>query len=409
MNILLCSTSHNQTTGYARISYTLLKYLASAGHKVTHFAFQNYNWLIKHSDRPVPESVKIVDVHTLSKETFGTDIFLDVVKQVEPDCILIYNDVNVTSAFLTIVSSHHRKIPVVSYLDLIYKYQKRSLLDRVITCSEHVFVFSDVWKRHLIDGYGANDTNISVFSHGIDEEKFRKIDKKIAKVKIGLEENDFIIFNNNRNSYRKMLDIGLKAFVKFWKMTGCNPRVKYLINCRTDVEDGYNFFDIIKNASVEENVDYEMLSDHQIILLSGVHGGCVPDDTINNALNASDVGINTCGGEGFGLCNAEGAFLGVPQIVTNTGGLSDIFRKFPNMLVEPKVHMTLPASIDSHLGELAICDYRDFAHKMFFYYNNRDILRQDGIDIEKHIKECYSWDGLLKDFDDKLREILKSN
>jgi hypothetical protein len=71
--------------------------------------------------------------------------------------------------------------------------------------------------------------------------------------------------------------------------------------------------------------------------------------------------------------------------------------------------MTLPASIDSHLGELAICDYRDFAHKMFFYYNNRDILRQDGIDIEKHIKECYSWDGLLKEFDDKLREILKSN
>jgi hypothetical protein len=63
----------------------------------------------------------------------------------------------------------------------------------VITCSEHVFVFSDVWKRHLINGHGAKETNISVFSHGIDEEKFRKIDKKIAKIKIGLElEIDFI-------------------------------------------------------------------------------------------------------------------------------------------------------------------------------------------------------------------------
>jgi glycosyltransferase involved in cell wall biosynthesis len=354
----------------------------------------------------VPKSVKIIDVYKLSKETYGTDILLETVKSVNPECVLIYNDAPVISAFLTILSSNNIKIPIVSYLDLVYKYQKRELINYIISESEHVFVFSDIWKKHLIDGYGANASHVSVFPHGIDVEKFKKMDKKIAKRAIGFHEDNFIIFNNNRNSYRKLLDIGLKAFVRFWKMTGCDPRVKYLINCRLDITDGYNFHDILKNSSIEEDVDHETLVNHHVILLSKELGGCVSDDQINTALNASDVGINTCGGEGFGLCNAEGAFLGNPQIVTDVGGLSDIFYKFPNMLVEPKLNMTLTAGIDFHNGELAICDFKDVADKMFFYYSNRDVLRQDGDSVKKHIKETYSWDQLLENFDNDLRKII---
>ena len=407
MKILFCSTSINQTTGYGRISYTLLKHLASIGHKVTHFAFQNYEWLIKHSDRDLPESITIIDVHKLSKETYGTDIFLETVQTIRPDIVFIYNDVNVISGLVNILKANDVKVPVViSYVDLVYKYQKRELVDRVISESTHIFVFSDIWKKHLVDGYGADESRISVFPHGIDVEKFTKIDKNSAKKDIGLCEDDFIVFNNNRNSYRKLLDIGLKAFVRFWKMTGYDPHVKYLMNCRMDITDGYNFRDILKNASIEEDVDHETLVTNHVILLSKDLGGCLSDSQINVALNASDIGINTCGGEGFGLCNAEGAFIGNPQIVTNVGGLSDIFHEFPNMLVEPKVNMTLTAGIDFHVGELAICDYKDVADTMFFYYSNRDVLKSDGESVERHIKKTYSWDRLLENFDNDLRKII---
>ena len=71
MKILFASTSTNQTTGYGRISYKLLCHLAEQGHTIHHFAFQNYEWLVAHEDRVLPSNVKIIDVHTRSKETFG--------------------------------------------------------------------------------------------------------------------------------------------------------------------------------------------------------------------------------------------------------------------------------------------------------------------------------------------------
>jgi glycosyltransferase involved in cell wall biosynthesis len=156
-------------------------------------------------------------------------------------------------------------------------------------------------------------------------------------------------------------------------------------------------------------VNYQEISTNNIVLLSEYIGGCVPDDMINLALNASDIGINSCGGEGFGLCNAEGAYLGVPQIVTNTGGLSDIFKDFPHMLVNPVLHMTLSSGIDFHNGELAICDYKDFADKMLFYYEHRHVLDTDGKNVEKHIKATYNWDILLENFSSSLDRIMLEN
>ena len=43
--------------------------------------------------------------------------------------------------------------------------------------------------------------------------------------------------------------------------------------------------------------------------------------------NVGDIGINTCDGEGFGLCNFEQAGVGVPQIVPKVGGFLDFMQK----------------------------------------------------------------------------------
>jgi glycosyltransferase involved in cell wall biosynthesis len=279
-------------------------------------------------------------------------------------------------------------------------------MSHIANYADHIFVFSDFWKKHLVKGFGISHEKISVFPHGIDTQKFSKIDKKAAKVSIGLRPNDFVVFNNNRNSYRKLWDVTIKAFVRFWKLTGCKSNVKLLINCRMDIQDGYNFHDIIYAACINECVDIEKISNNNIILLSSTSGGIVSDSVINAAYNASNIGLNTCGGEGFGLCNAEAGFLGVPQIVTRTGGLADIFGKFENMLVDPKVYMSLTTGIDFHNGELAICDYKDFADKMYFYYNYQDIMEIDGKNLEQHMKTTYDWNRLLEQFLRDLERVM---
>ncbi|AGE49604.1 glycosyl transferase [Acanthocystis turfacea Chlorella virus Can0610SP] len=409
MKILFASTSTTQTTGYGRISYNVIVYLASLGHEIHHFAFQRIQAYGIDNERVLPKNVHVIDVHTLSKDTFGTDIWVDTINTTKPDVIIIYNDMPVTCGLINKMLNLPKPCPLISYLDIVYTFQKTELIEHVVRHSDHIFVFSDFWKKHLMEHIGISCKNISVFPHGVDTNKFKKVDKKVAKRLIGVGDDDFVIFNTNRNSYRKLLDITLKAFVRFWKLTNNDKKVKLVINCRLDIDTGYNFQDIIKAACLIEKVDYEEISTKNILLLSRDMGGIVTDDFINTALNASDIGMNTCGGEGFGLCNAEGAFLGVPQIVTKTGGLSDIFKDFDNMLVDPKVFMTLPSSIDFHNGELAICDYKDFSDKLFFYYTNRDVLKKEGCEVEKHIKKQYDWDTLLEKFSYDLDSILKNN
>lgn len=410
MKILFASTSTNQTTGYGRISYNVITKLASAGHEVHHFAFQNYKvYSLDDNDRVLPHNVKIIDVHALAPpgDVFGNSIWNDTIKNVEPDLIIVYNDMPVICSLINQMLQLPKPCPFISYLDIVYEYQKEELMRHVAKYSDHIFVFSEFWKKHLVNGFGISPDDVSVFPHGIDKHKFTTMDKKLAKEHIGLHAEDFVVFNTNRNSYRKLLDITVKSFVRFWKMTGCDPKAKLLLNCRFDIQDGYNFMDIISAACTIEGVDRKQITDNNIILLSSTSAGLVTDSTINIALNASDVGINTCGGEGFGLCNAEGAYLGVPQVVTNTGGLSDIFGGFENMLVDPKVYMSLTSGIDFHNGELAICDYKDFADKLFFYYKNRDVMKADGNKIQKHIRETYDWDKVLHKFSCDIARIVE--
>jgi glycosyltransferase involved in cell wall biosynthesis len=342
----------------------------------------------------------------LSKDTFGTDIWAGTIKAVNPDVIIVYNDMPVTCALLNKMLDSPKTCPFISYIDIIYPFQKSELVYHIAKYSDHMFVFSEVWKKHLVECFEIPSRNVSIFSHGIDKFKFNKISKIDAKRKIGVREDGFMIFNMNRNSYRKLLDITIKAFVRFWKLTGCDEKVSLVLNCRTDIDTGYNFKDIVRLACVLENVDHHTLLNNNIKFLSATICGNVSDEYINAALNASDIGMNTCGGEGFGLCNAEGAYLGVPQVVTNTGGLSDIFRGFDNMLVEPKVCMSLTAGIDFHNGELAICDYKDFADKLLYYYNNRNILEADGVGIERRVRWKYDWDTLFENFSCDIDNIM---
>jgi hypothetical protein len=45
----------------------------------------------------------------------------------------------------------------------------------------------------------------------------------------------------------------------------------------------------------------------------------LPDSAINELYNASDIGVNTSDGEGFGLCQIEHLYTGAPQLVTDIG------------------------------------------------------------------------------------------
>ena len=109
----------------------------------------------------------------------------------------------------------------------------------------------------------------------------------------------------------------------FVKRNNMNPRLKLFVGALKVYGAGWDFLELLRTICCELDVDYDTVVLHHIITTPDATR--MTDERVNLLYNACDVGINTTCGEGFGLCNMEHGALGRPQIVTDYGGLSDIF------------------------------------------------------------------------------------
>jgi hypothetical protein len=70
--------------------------------------------------------------------------------------------------------------------------------------------------------------------------------------------------------------------------------------------------------------------------------------------------LNTCDGEGFGLCNFEHAVFGKPQVIPNVGGFKS-FNGSESIKIEPEYTQMLDNSRDSMGGMAEIVTADDVA------------------------------------------------
>lgn len=402
MKILWASTSTAQSTGYARISHVCITDLAARGHEVHHLAFQNYP--ASRVDRPLPDAVTVIDVHTRAKDPFAVDILREVLDEVDPDLFVVYNDSVLTCRFLNELLDVPKRCPVVAYCDFVYDYQLVTLIEHIDHYVDSIVLYSNHWVDHLA-GMGIPRKKLRAFPHGVDPATFFRVDKAEARRRLGLPSDDFLVLNTNRNSYRKLLDVTVKAFLLFWRDAGCPSSAKLVLNTRSDIEEGYDVAHVIRTACFLYSLDYDAASLHILTIGTPGTSGLVSDSTLNDLYNACDLGLNTCGGEGFGLTNAEMAFLGKPQVVTRVGGLADTFGQFPQMCVDPVTTITITRNLDFHSGELAIVRPEDVAAKIRAYHENPDTLATDGDLLRGHVATACDWPSLLEDFHAHLLEV----
>lgn len=127
---------------------------------------------------------------------------------------------------------------------------------------------------------------------------------------------------------------------------------------------------------------------------------------MNYLYNATDIGINTCVGEGFGLCNLEHAGIGRPQIISKVGALADIFTNEYATLIEPVGELYITNSIDFHGGYIKICDATDFSKAMVTYFDNWDLLNKHGEIAREKIIKKYNWQNILENFNGFINKII---
>jgi D-inositol-3-phosphate glycosyltransferase len=389
MKILFYATHYSQPIGYGRVAHKLVNFLASLGHDVHYFAITNYEQA-NHTDRLISPSINVIDVVKENKnDPYGFELIKQTLLDVKPDVFFIYNDVVVICNILNQIVSIEKTFKLITYLDLVFDYERYNYIDYINSRVDRILVFSDHWKKNLIN-INVSDEKIYVLPHGIDD-CFVPIDKQECRRQLSLSQDDFIILNTNRNSYRKALDITIKAFLVFLKNNHFKSGIKLYLNCNLNTVNGYDIQELTKTECIKLGIDYKLVLNNHVFKYHSNEGG-ITDKELNKLYCASDVGVNTCVGEGFGLCNLEHLSLGVPQITTEVGGLIDFIPV--EMRVKPKVILSAPNLLDEHNGDLSICDHLDFASRIQMIYDESLQAQIDTVSL----REKYNWDVILKDF-----------
>jgi glycosyltransferase involved in cell wall biosynthesis len=401
--VLLFATHHNSSNGYSAIAYELTKQLAKRSDiQLTVFGFQNFSQIPNHR-ADYPKNVFVYDAWANEEPKaagFGVTLVKDFVTANRPDVCIVYNDMLV----LTSIISQLKEVPkknfkIIAYIDQVYLCQKKEYINFVNQNADIAMLFTPYWEEI------AKEQGITIptchLKHGFSPTQHYPIPKTLARKFFGLKNEDFIVLNLNRNQPRKRWDICLQAFADICKNLPDEP-IKLLV--ATAVQGAWNILEIFERELKKRGLTLQDGMKHLILLDNPQQ---LSDEDVNFLYNTADVGINTCDGEGFGLCNFQQAGVGIPQIVPNIGGFRDFFNEDTALLIEPVMTYYVDNSRDMVCGEAELCDYKDFAIAIEKYYNDRELLKKHGINSRKKISSEYKWEELGNQLYNYIKDVAK--
>ena len=394
MKILFYATYPTQSNGYARIGNNITNYLASKENvEIYYFGITAYT--PDTGERKIHPNIKLINVleQSPSKNAYGDDLIVPAIQQIQPDIVFLYNDILVISRMLNQINTVPKTFQIYTYIDLVYEYEHTEIIHFINQYTDKFFVFSECWKKNL-SMIGIPESKMFLLKHGLDVSKISKIDSQVSRKIIGLPQDDFIVLNINRNTHRKGIDITVSSFLRFLKRHNCDPKIKLYLTSNKE-PSSYDVLEVLRVECVQLNLNYQKII-YEHVLIS--NHSIMTDQLVNHLYNACDVGINTCYGEGFGLCSLEHASVGKAQIVSGVGALRDIFREGHCKLIEPCVKIYLPPALDMTGGYMEICRPEDFADALDDYYLNKEKRLEDGKFYEDKISKEFDWDDILDEF-----------
>jgi hypothetical protein len=153
--LLLVSTHPDQSTGYSKVSFNLLKHLGRKDDiEVVQYGFQRFSQEdINKRMHHIPSLVLVYDAAKAEvpvQQGFGFANFRKFVRLSRPDVIVIFNDAHVVSNFIIELKREPQVVPpstkIIVYLDQVYSTQRPDLLNIINTTADHIITFTDNWK-----------------------------------------------------------------------------------------------------------------------------------------------------------------------------------------------------------------------------------------------------------------------
>lgn len=393
MHIVLFGTHPKQMNGYSKVIYELSNQVSKSHTEVqlSIFGFQNFINNVNHRSE-MPSNVDIYDAYAKEdpkKHGFGYEQVCDYLKSKNPNIVVIYNDPAVIYKILNEVEKvkSEMNFKVVLYLDQVYQNQKKIFINMINEKADAIMVFTDYWKE-CISKQGVN-IPIHVLEHGINKDNYFPVPRDVARRYFGINENDFIVLNLNRNQPRKRWDICIKAWAEIVKRY-LNDPVKLLIG--TSINGAWDILEIYERELNKRDLTIEQGMKHVIILDNAQQ---LTDNDINILYNATNLGLTTCDGEGWGLCSFEHASVGVPQIAPKIGGFLEFLNEENSYLIEPSWAYYVDNTRDIVCGEAQVCNYMDFVENIETCYKNKE---KNKVVSRKDILSKYNWETITNKF-----------
>ena len=310
--------------GFSRVVHSLMSHL-SRRFEIHHVAInykgppRQHPWAIYPNDR--------------RGDSFGVKAVEAIGRKVRPDIVWLYNNPWVLGAYQAAVEPLRNRAVVIGYVPLDGRIVEPDFLPE-LAFLDRLVVFNQFARREIAAGLAkvagdpaiADFPAITVIPHGIDRRSFRptnraaresaraRLRSRLAPGRDGLRDR-FWVLNANANCPRKRLDLTLEGFAHFAEDK--QQHVALALHCADTIKPDFSILERSEELGIRHLLAWEP-SRHRRPRAS--------DATLNRIYNASDVGINTSVGEGWGLVSLEHATTGAAQIVPDHTACRELWR-----------------------------------------------------------------------------------
>jgi glycosyltransferase involved in cell wall biosynthesis len=377
------------TTGFARVTENVLSRLKDK----YEIHVLGCNW---HGDyTPLQGEYKLYPAsNRFQQAPFGEDRIREIVELIKPDVVFTINDV-------WIINEQWRRIADLRD-SLKFKFVGYYPMDSYGWYGALLDTLNDWDAAICYTEFGANETitagaqkPITVIPHGVTSGQFYPKNKLECRKELGLKPDEFIVFNGNRNQFRKRIDITISAFAKF----AINRPDARLYLHMGGKDQGWDVMPLFAREMARQGLD----PNNRIIMTAPTpNPPNVEVEFLNTIYNAVDVGVNTCKGEGWGLVNFEHAACRVAQVVPDHTSCKEIFDGTGELI------RSLHADVDTNFGRIMPCpDDNHLAEILGKLYDDRVLLDQTAQACYDRVTDtCFDWETVSGQFDEVFQEVL---
>ncbi len=321
------------------------------------------------------------------------------INEIKPKIVLLLNDLLRIVPIVKRLAIYRPSIKLLVYFPMEGELKSSNFVEP-LQFADQIITYTDFGKRELLKAeIELQKKNsyfllppIMVLGHGVDTNKFKPTLKKnkrlvpsYLKNKIEINDDTFVILNANQFQYRKQIKTTLEGFFLFAKNKTKNV---YLILHHTLL--GVAGYRAVENLilNVAKSLKCEDSIIDQVIISPVPELNAIEDSDLVKLYNLSDVGINTSGGEGWGLVSFEHAATGAAQIMPNHPACFEIWNN-EALFID---RMEELETSDDFSMKLFKVNHKQLANHLEDLYRNREFLKKIGHLCYKNSKDAkYDW------------------